>query len=180
MQHTLLPLHERITLRREYRIRAAIVLCFTLSLVGLIGIASFFPAFLKASTEARSAQNEAAILQKNKKDSGLTSIQQTVAQSQKLLSTLGGKVSGTKMSAIIESIVSMRNNVRLTSINVTQTGTTTATIVMQGVAPTRDALLSFKNRLESAVPGNKVELPVSELAKSTNVEFSMRLTENLP
>jgi hypothetical protein len=180
MQHTLLPLHERVALRREYRVRAAIVFCFTVSLAILLGIAAMFPAFLRASTEARSAEQTAVSLEKEKKNNGLSLIQQSVAQSQKLLVSFTGKTMTTKKSAIIESIVSMRGANKLNSIQILQSGTSTVTVSLQGFAPTRDGLSAFKGRLESSVPGNKVDLPISELAKSTNIPFSLRLVETLP
>ena len=46
MHHTLLPLNERRALQREYHIRALTVLCFTLSLAGIIGGAFFVETLL--------------------------------------------------------------------------------------------------------------------------------------
>ena len=53
-------------------------------------------------------------------------------------------------------------------------------MVVQGIAPTREALVSYKNRLEGLTIGNKVELPISELAKSKDIRFSLRFTRTLP
>lgn len=180
MRHTLLPLNERKVLRREYRVRVAIVACFVISLAGLAAIASVFPIFVRTTMERILQEKSLTILEQSNKDSELASLQQSVAKSQSLLEILSEGQDDPKVSDVIKNIVAMRRDIKLTSIYVTDVSSTTASISIQGVAPTRDSLLSFKKRFESAVPGNSVDLPVSELAKNSNIQFSLRLIQKMP
>lgn len=48
--------------------------------------------------------------------------------------------------------------------------------VLRGVATDRESLISFAKALESRVEFSAVDLPVSNFAKETNIEFSMTVT----
>lgn len=176
MLHTLLPTPERRALRREYRIRALTVFLFALSVAGVLGVALLSPAFIRASAEQASAENDLSAIKKAKDLSGLTAIQQQVAIGQKLLGVLSGGLAHPNLSLLIEGLTRERATVRITSIDIAYTATTTVLATIQGLAPTRDMLLSFKSRLERDEPGSKVDLPVAELAKSTDIPFSIKVT----
>lgn len=180
MLHTLLPPKERKALRREYRLRASIVLLFALCVAGVVGVVSLFPAFIRSIAEQAAAENQLASIKKEKDQSGLTAIQQQVAIGQKLLTALLQGTGRPALSLLAEELVRERGHVRITSLAVNYAGTTTAAATIQGVAPTRDSLLSFKNSLETDLPGSKVNLPVSELAKSADIAFSVQITISLP
>jgi predicted PurR-regulated permease PerM len=180
MRHTLLPLHERITLRRAYRIRAVTVLLFLLSISIFIGIVALFPSFIKSYSEENAIMGTISSVTEDKDNASAKALLDNMASSKKLLSSLSTVTSQQKNSAIINSIISTRESLRLTSMSITKVSTSTVSVIIQGIAPTRNSLLSFKNRLESAAPGNKVDLPVSELSKSSNIQFSLKLTQQLP
>ncbi|MFA6315336.1 MAG: hypothetical protein WC648_03155 [Candidatus Paceibacterota bacterium] len=180
MYHTLVPQSERLALRRAYRRRYVVVLCFALSIAGIIGIVSLIPSLLFVSIERKSAEIELASLIKAKDMSGLTEIQQQVAVSQGLLVHLAAGAVSPRSSDLIEDVVRNRGNVRLTSVALTQVSTSSASMTIRGVAPTRESLLSFKGRLLTSYPGSKVDLPVSELARSADINFSIQLIRKLP
>jgi hypothetical protein len=159
-------------------VRILIVLLFMLSLSGLIGAVSLLPAFVQAVLEKAAADTALAPLKQNEvKIDPKTSEQ--IARLAKVLaiynSDLGGK---TPYSAIILGVVGGRGSVRITSIALQRVATTSVATVVQGIASTRDALLSYKSRLEASSPGNLVELPVSSLKDNRNIKFTLTLTNN--
>ena len=84
----------------------------------------------------------------------------------------------TDYSYLVKSIVGERDSVKISSIVSARTSTTTVTTFVQGTASTREVLLAFKSRLQAAIPGNVVDLPISQLAKSTNIQFSLSVTNH--
>jgi hypothetical protein len=180
MQHTLLPLPERKALRHEYRLRVAIVLCFMLSFAGLIGIGSLLPSFIAMSARERAELDSVVALKKQKDDSGAGDVEGSLKADAALLSAATPLAAGTLSSAVIESIVSARGPVDLTTLQVSHTDGSVFAIAIQGTAPDRSSLLAFQNRLEALAPGNKAVLPISELAKNSDIPFSIELTEKLP
>ncbi len=177
MQHTLLPIKERTNLRREYRTRVVIIFCFLLSLAGLIGAATLFPSFIFALNEEQSQIELLESLKKNKDESGVTTLELDFQRDNALINALSVTSKVPRSSVTIQSIVGVRKEVKLKSVVVDTPTEDSLSIVIQGVAPNRDTLLAFKIRLEELVPGGSVELPVSDLAKSKDLQFSMRITQ---
>lgn len=179
MQHTLIPRIERAALRREYRTRVFIVFCFTLSVAGIIGSVALFPAFIRALQEEKSQLSVIAALQKDKNDSGITEIENDLSRYAEYLSALLPGLDTPKYSQIIEDVVRTRGSVKITSLALEEMSTSSMQIRIQGIAPTRESLVTFKSRLEGLAPGNSVDLPIGELAKSRDIMYSLRVMHSI-
>lgn len=180
MRHTLLPLHERVVLRREYYMRLLIVMCFTVSLAILIGIASLFPIFIKALSAESDAGANAARVAKAPASVDLTAIQQKIANSLVLLNSLQEEKNSPHVSELVKNVMAMKTTLKISAFTASIDPTAGFSMSIQGMSPTRDALVNFRIAFENSAVGNKVVLPVSSLAKSSNIPFSIQLTEKLP
>lgn len=176
MRHTLLPLNERKTLRREYFLRLLIVLFFMISTACLIGAIALLPAYLHSRDLAQSELDLANRTLDSKDAQGRTQIDMELKNSANLVSKLDSEAKEYKASQAIEQIIALRGLTKLITITFEQQGTSTIQIGMQGTSPTRTELLDFKSRITNAYPQAKIDLPIGELAKSKNIDFSMRLT----
>ncbi|MFA6554559.1 MAG: hypothetical protein WCS89_03560 [Candidatus Paceibacterota bacterium] len=179
MRHTLLPLQERIVLRREYYKRIVLVLSLTLSLAIFVGMAFLAPTFIRALSTEREVGGNTADVSKGSNNNDLKNVQQSFARSLVMMNSLKEGQGSPRISELVNEVVGIRETVRFNSFIATKVSTTTFTMVIQGVSPTRNALLAFKSNFESMAVGNKVELPVSELAKSSNIQFSLKLNKKL-
>ena len=66
----------------------------------------------------------------------------------------------------------------LTKFNLTPEEGVLNTITLIGVADTRTALANFRDALENHPRYSNVELPISNLAKESNITFTLSLTVN--
>jgi hypothetical protein len=180
MKYTLLPPIEKRMLKREYHVRLAVVCCFLVAVSGIIGIVTLIPALTHSYLEEKNQLSAIASIKKGKDQDGTSALTAKLASDAALLNILSENKGGEKNSFIIGSIVALRGINHLTSIAIDRIGSSTVSITLQGNAPTREGLLTFKKHLEDLSPGNKVDLPVSELAKSTNIQFSLKLNQQLP
>jgi hypothetical protein len=180
MLYTLLPPIERKALRHEYRLRALVVFLFGISVAGTIGIGSLLPAFIRAGTDEGNAQNQLETIKKAEDTSGLTVIQQRVSIGQTLISSLADGLGHPRLSLLVVDLLKQREGVSVNSISMDYAGTSSVQTSLNGTAPTRDDLVAFKSRLETNLPGSRVVLPISELAKGTDVPFSIQITYQLP
>jgi hypothetical protein len=180
MLHTLIPTIERARLLREYRVRAAIVLCFMLSISVVMGIATLVPSFLRASAQEREQLGIAAMLKKAQDTSGANKIANELAVDNTIVGIFADQSTSIRFSQIVERLVAARGAVTISSITLKTSSPKAVSISLNGTAATRDQLLAYKATLESLVMGTKVDLPISYLAKSTNVGFTMNVTEPLP
>ncbi len=175
--YTLLPTEERRALRREYRLRISITLLLFLSCGVVLGIAALLPSYLHTYGTEREALQRQQELLRSRRESGADQIEKAVVQSQALAEKLLSDADKAIYSDILQKIISRRaKDILLGSFAVTSLGTTTSEIVLQGTAATRESLLAFKKSLESESIFSSIELPLSDLAKSRNIAFSMKVT----
>ena len=175
MQHTLLPPKERKWLRHEYHVRAWIVALFAFSVAGTIGVASLFPAFMRGTLEERFQLQAVARLEQNKNASGAAEVEKQLASDRALLVNLSTYTDRKFLSAEIEHIASLKGNNLLSSLSIESNEEGASRLVVQGLSPTRESLLSFKTRIENQKPGTTVSLPISQLARSANIQFSLEI-----
>jgi uncharacterized phage-associated protein len=117
-------------------------------------------------------------LQKNRKESGADKIEEDLIQSQNIAERIVAHEDQTTHSNIIQNIISHRSkNVTLSSIDISHaSGTSTPwAVIVQGKSATREALLDFQKSLEGDQLFSQVELPLSDLAKSKNISFGIRI-----
>jgi hypothetical protein len=180
MRHTLIPLKERILLRREYHTRAWIVLICVLAIAILAGSAAMFPAYLRAWSASRIALRTVASIRNDPNGSNLAHVQRVLASDDALLVALGSGAKVPRFSQAIASISAIHSPVTISSLTLNRMATSSVIVTMNGIAPTRNDLLKFKARLEGLAPKTNVDLPIEELAKSVNAPFSLQFVYNLP
>ncbi len=176
MNYTFLPESERKNIARDYHIRVAIVGLFFLSLAFLVGVAALFPAYVHAMLEERLHLKDVATLNQTGGAEALSSAENDLSGSAALMSVLSGSIVPAPFSSTVEDIASERGAVEVSSFSLSRAASSTS-IVIEGSAPTRAALLAFKDRLVALAPGISVNLPVSELARDTDIQFSIEITE---
>lgn len=180
MRHSFLPTEDQRLLKKRYRLHASIVALFMLSVVGVIGIGLLFPAFVKVSFEERGQAEFLHDVADARANNGIGEMTRELQGDMILMRELSRTLQSERSSVLVKDVVSARASVKIQSITITDISTTSAIMVIQGTASTRESLVSFKTRLENMSIGNKVELPISELAKSRDIPFSLRFTRSLP
>ena len=179
MNYTFLPNLEKSSLIREYRIRALIVLLFFISISIVIGIGSLFPAYIYSSLEEKIHLRQVTDLRKTSDDATVTAIQKQLAASSAILNTVSNNIGTNIYSQALNSRVSTRGNINLNSFAFERPTSNTLNVTISGIAPTRKDLLAFKNRLQGLSSKTTVDLPLSTLAKDSDVSFSIQINEVL-
>lgn len=176
MRHSFLPNLEQEKLNREYHIRLLIVTFLFLSTVGLIGAASLFPTFIQINIESREQQEKINALKKDNNKSGAVALAKELKIHQIKMSAIGSNNNGQAYS-LIQNVISHRNLIRINHIAIETMSTSSASLRLDGIAPTRESLIAFKALLEKLEPGTKVDLPISGLAKNKDIQFSIKITQ---
>lgn len=80
-----------------------------------------------------------------------------------------------KLSPLIDYILTKRNpSIKLESF--TYNGGKTWTLTVQGISATRESLVAMVDNLKQSGLFKNVDLPVSNLAKNKNIDFSITMT----
>jgi hypothetical protein len=177
MNYTFLPHAEGRDIKRKYRIRAIVVLLFFISVSFVIGVGALFPAYIHATFEESLHLRDIATLKQTGDAGVLSAIEKDLSGSTALMSTLAVSMIPETFSTTISDIASVHGDVKVNSFSVTPAASSTLSIIVGGLAPTRASLLAFKARLSTLTPGISVTLPVSELASDANIQFSIQIVE---
>lgn len=174
--YTLLPEPERKALRKEYRVRLLVVTLFFLGCMGCIGVAAFFPSYIMTTSLDGTTKQEEKRLAELKSQSTRESIEIELASVNQLVGIFTEGDVNMPLTEFVDSFLEVLTpGIKLASFDVVRTGTSTANIFMSGVAGTRDALVELKRAIERERGFSKIELPVSDLAKSKDIQFSINI-----
>lgn len=177
MRHTLLPDNLRVSIRREYRIKLIIVFCLMLTVAGVIGIVALFPSFIHAYSTQQSRTSSVSSTD-SAKDKEYAKMKAEFASDYTQLRTITPYTKSSDPSEFINSIIDLKGNIKINSIAFSRDASTTISLIIRGIAPTRASLLVFKDKIES-LDNTTVDLPVSELTKSVDAPFSMQINQKL-
>ena len=164
------------TLRREYRVRFVITLLFFVSCSVVVGIGALTPAFIFSYSQEKEALEKVKVLQKSREESGMEDISKELDRTGVYIKKLQSASSSPDFSPIISQIIGHKNP----GISITSFKFSPDIIYLGGKAATREGLVEFKKRLESDPGITSVELPVSDLAKSRDITFSLKLSPIAP
>ncbi|MEK7569465.1 MAG: hypothetical protein AAB500_01055 [Patescibacteria group bacterium] len=180
----LIPNQEKKKKVKDFYFRLAVVTFFLLSFTILVASLAMIPAyFLSAAkkdvvftklSEESNTPNSALLLETQESIAALTKKLNIVEKVQKneyrisgkvVNEILGDKISSIKITAILYETPLPKNP-----------GDPNKKVTVQGVATSREELLRFRRALEDNVAFQKVDLPISNFVKGSNIFFSITLT----
>jgi hypothetical protein len=175
MYHALLPPKTVKVLKTEYRIRFFIVFLFFISLAILIASVFLFPSYLISSLAEKSAAANAQSAEIGTA-TDTTYITTGLSSAGSLITAISSSVSSA-LSPVILRIAALRpKGISITSFDVSYADSNHSTVIIQGMADTRGDLVTFRNILEGDQVFAGVEVPISDLAPASHIQFSMQMS----
>lgn len=173
----LLPFTQKKNLTRQYRMRLGSLFLLLLVLLGLAGIALLVPSYLLMQNKVAAAKEHATLLMKNLQESSQANETSVIKETKEKLAVIEKESLAQKPFALFESITSSSSRgIRITRFFFSDEGASGGRVTLAGVALTRDDLISFVRELDTDERFAAVEFPVSNLAKSADIEFSVVAT----
>lgn len=174
-----LPQEEKIALAKEYKFRRLIVLALLFVISFAIGLVLLFPSYLISSMNHRDTVKalEEVEAQLN---TGTTKVI-TPEETRKLKDQIS-VINASKNSNSVFALYSLILESKTASISILnlkyQLGPASdvpTTILVTGRATTRDSLTQFQRNLEAKTEFSSVDLPISNLAKESNISFTLTI-----
>lgn len=179
MNYTFLPQTERNKLKKEYRVRALVVLLFVLSVSVLMGVVSLFPTYINSRIVEKQELAKIADINKTNDSNGLEAVKKQLDADNVFLVNAETTNTASTFYPIIKDIIIAKGSVKINSIAITNVSTTTIDFVIQGFSTNREGLIGYKNRLETSMSGSVADLPLSDLAKNRDIQFSLKFTYSI-
>jgi len=176
----LIPIEEKRKNRRNFYLRILTVFLLMLSLAFLVADISVLPANIFSSLK----KNLANIRLENIKKEPLPVVDE---QTSNVINDLDNKLNLIDKiekekflvsKNVFDKILAEKTpDVKITNIFYETDPANQKSIIVSGIATNREALLSFQNVLKADPIFSKVDLPISNFIKDSNIEFNLNLTE---
>ncbi|MFA6158550.1 MAG: PilN domain-containing protein [Candidatus Paceibacterota bacterium] len=175
---TFLPKDYRSEVLREHRTRLVIVCLGMLAAALLLGAILAFPTYLAVSFQKSSMIAEQARSQKELDSRKGDDVTLETKRIKAKLAVLSLEAKHRPVVATLERILAQpRIGVSLAGITLHRDADK-GVITLQGEAKTRESLVAFSKSLQGEPSFSRVDLPVSSLAKSENIAFTIRIESN--
>ncbi len=172
----LLPQKERGRFELEYRLRLLIVSLLFLMVTFTVGVIFLLPSYFISKSKEESIMRQSDLLKKTitlrEGDISVKSLLSTKQKINQLILIQKHTPQIEIMRAIIRNI---NSGVTVNAFYYIREKDTEGEIKITGKANSRTKLLSFSNRLKKEGIFKRVDLPVSNLAKDSNIAFSITL-----
>jgi hypothetical protein len=168
----LLPEQQKKNLDKEYRLRKYYIIgCFAASTM-LAALIFLLPSYISAKIALNAATTEQSDLQKTvgaQADVSVSALHELKTETDALATA-----TSTPLSSLIRSVIADATaNVHIKEM--VYEAQPSPSIVLSGVAGTRDELLAFSNSLNKDTAFSSANLPVDDLAADKNSSFSITL-----
>lgn len=172
----LLPKKERRRFEWEYKFRLlSLALLFFVVLLSL-GVVFLLPSYFVSESKEESIERQSELLQKTialrEEDTSVSSLLATKQKINVLTSVQKQVLQTEVMQTIIQNIES---DITVDAFYYTQGEDSVGEMRITGRADSRTALLAFSGRLKKESLFDRVDLPVSSLARDSNIVFSITL-----
>jgi Tfp pilus assembly protein PilN len=173
----LLPKAEKEAIRREYRMRLAVVILWFSFATLLIASFLLLPAFVLSSAKEKAAVHRFATLSAEVESANGAKLRDLLADTQSRLRFFSKKAPAARWHEILTQLVSLKpDGVSLMSVSFTDGENGSRRVTIAGTARNRTGLRAFAKSLERVSFFEKIDVPISNYTKDTDIEFSIHIT----
>jgi hypothetical protein len=172
----LLPENEKKFFKKEYRLRVAtVMLAMIFTLIVTLGVL-LLPSVALTMYKRRVAQNSSIqpVTTIQKEYSELLKEVNAAKAYMVILAPEKPRVQATDVVALVTK--HKLPGIKVTGVQYTATDKAGFKVIIHGVAQSRQSLIDFRAALEKEPGIEKIQLPVSNLIKDTNIDFSFEIT----
>lgn len=171
----LLPKTKKEIIRREYRVRLAVVYLWLLFAALVISSLLLLPSLFLSSANERAAQLRFDTLLKSLESGNAADIDAILIDTKSQLALLESRNPKVFLYELLMLIASAQTDrLSLTGLSFGAPTEGKRDIDIAGIAQNRSVLLSFAQTLEQTGLFEKVEVPISNFAKDTDINFNVR------
>ena len=172
----LLPKNLKEKIKTEYKLRKITVILIFIICLQLSFLIFLTPSWLISFYKEKEVTSQSEEIKKHLSDSSLSKVIVTIRGINTKLNIINSVLKYPKIVPFINTILSKKtSSIKIDELAYVLGQENTAEIIIGGTSLTREALVSFVKALEDSKSFNKVNLPISNLAKDKNISFSISL-----
>lgn len=172
-----LPENLKMQIKKEYRLRLLIVIFICIIFVLSSLLIFMLPPWVISSYKEWDVSSRVSNVSKSLSASNANAISAVVSSTNLKLNIINNTLQYPEITPIINVIlINKTSGITIREFLYTSPNPQEGSITINGVANSREALVRFSKTLEQTKVFKTVDLPVSNLAKGKNIEFSVNLT----
>src|SRR3989344_3256231 len=161
-------------LLRQYRLRITSTVAFLASTIFLISIALLLPSYFLLNAEKVRLEGETENFSKHISKKNSEGLINTLNDIKSMVALVVPEE--TKIFSTIKTILARRpSSVLINSFRYTRGDGKESSLVLEGMAASRNSLISFSKNLKTDPLFKSVDLPISNLARESDVKFTMTI-----
>ncbi len=173
----LLPENLRKQITGEYRLRLAVISILLVIFIQVSFLVFLSPSWLVSYYKEKEYSLQSDELNKSLSTLDISSTTAFIKSFNTKLGIINDSLEYPKFIPIVDGILSKKNNnIRISGIYYSVNSATAGTLTLEGIGDTRESLVSFSENLRSIEHFKKVDLPISNLAKDKNIDFTISVT----
>lgn len=171
----LIPTSAKKSVLVEYWLRVVTVWFLVWSVAFVLAVAILVPAYVLIDSQINAYADSAKIA--SEKVASYESVSKDLVRSSQQAGTILEKIKVTPLSKYLSNFNSMQTNeITITEMIVSRDEKGVTPISIVGTAKSRQALASFREQLLETTYITEVDLPISNLAKDRDIQFSIIVT----
>ncbi len=176
MFHNLLPNSRKKELKQDYYFRVASVTLFALSVAVVVGIVSLIPAYANIYEQLESGKTEFESRKNDNKDN--KDLIKEANKNAVVIDTLQNSLQKQKLTDLLnEVLVDVPDGINIVGFSYDRNA---GTLVLEGFAKSRSLVAPYARSLEESPLFESVPVPISDLAKSSDLEFHLSIKLSKP
>lgn len=171
-----LPEKLKKKIKSGYRLRLSIVIVLTIFIIQISFLVLIFPSWLSSLYKEREMLVQAENSNRATLDSNIETINSTIKAVNTRMMIINSAMKYPKVVPFIDSVLSEKSkSISINEIIYISSGENSGKIILAGTSASRDSLVLFVKKLEETKLFKKIDLPISNLTKVTNINFTIEL-----
>ena len=173
----LLPDILKARLKSEYRLRHLIVILGFVIFLQITFLIFLSPSWVITFYKEKDAVSMTNLANQSVSSTTSASLSAVIVGTNDKLKVLNNSLQYLKVTNLMNVIISNKtSSISVSEMSYTSTNASSTDIIIGGVSLSREALVSFVKKLKDSKLFSKVDLPVSNLAKDKNIQFSINIS----
>lgn len=172
----LLPNAQKKTLKKEYFLRLSVVALLFLLAAGILFLVALSPSYFLSVVKENVVNEEFDNSIKSKRVSKNENLRDAIKDSKEMISLLRPEEDQSLIKSVILKIIDNKNSgISISGISINYSKKGQYQVVITGISKNREFLKTFADSLKSDNDFSNIDLPISNFAKISDIDFSITL-----
>ncbi len=172
----LLTDEEKDKLKAEYKLRRLVLIVSFLAAIFLIGVVGLFPTYIITASREKDAQNRVEALNKELTGNSSEDIDKWLQDINTKIKLFTPAADNDRPYEAYLKIISLKpEKIIIEGMGYQKTKANLVEYSVRGIAKDRRSLIDFQNKLNSSADFKNASVPVSDLAKDSDIAFTLSL-----